>query len=261
MLELKIDISDIAKTIEEKIRKKLEEDVKKTIQTLGKSAIKHAEDLSQKKLPKSLDKIYRQNLYMEQISDVIVEVGIRKEALWIEEGRKGGFMEELLQGPGVKTSKDGHKYRSIPFEHSTQVSPTSSVDKKAEVEELKKFLKSEGIRYSKTRALELDEKGSPRIGKMHSFDIKSMREGKKKKIQNLSKNLQGISVYQRENPETGKVERSIMTFRTISDKHKDQGKWEHPGRKGEKILDDTFKYIQDLWEKELFPELKKKYEK
>jgi hypothetical protein len=197
---------------------------------------------------------------MEQISDNITRIGIREEALWLEEGRSKGFMDELLKGPNVKTSKEGHKYRSIPFEHSTKVTDSMSDDKKEEIENLKKFLRSEGVGHSKTRALALDEKGSPRIGRIHSFDIKNMRDGKKKSAQKLSPNLQGVSVYQSENPKTGRVERSIMTFRTISEKHKGS-KWEHPGRKGEKILDDTFKYVQGLWEKELLPELKKKYEK
>jgi hypothetical protein len=261
MFILNIKTSDIKSELKKEIKEKLEKDIKSIIQTLGKSAIKHAEELAQKQLPNSLNKIYKDNLYMEQISDNIVEVGIRKEALWIEEGRKSGFMDELLKGSNVKISKDGHKYRSIPFEHSTKIEPKTSTNKKEEIEQLKKFLKSEGIRYSKTRALELDDKGSPRIGRIHSFDIKKMRDSNKKSAQKLSPNLEGLSVYQRENPQTGKVERSIMTFRTISEKHKETGKWEHPGRKGEKIIDDTFKYIQEMWEKELFPELKREYEK
>lgn len=260
MLKLNIKSSDIAKELEDKIKKKLEKDMQDVIKTLGKSAVKHAEELAQKQLPNSLNKIYKDNLYMEQISDTIIEVGIRQEALWIEEGRKEGFMKELLDSPKAKTNKEGKKYTVVPFEHSTQTTDSMSTDKKEEVENLKKFLKSEGIRYSKTRALALDDNGSPRIGRIHSFDIKAMRDGKKKSAQKLSPNLQGLSVYQRENPKTGRVERSIMTFRTISQKHKGS-KWEHPGRKPAEILDDTFKYIQELWERELFPELKSKYEK
>jgi len=260
MLKLNIKSSDIVKELEEKIKKKLEKDMENVVKTLGKSALKHAEDLAQKQLPNSLSKIYKDNLYMEQISDTIVEVGIRSEALWIEEGRKGGFMDELLKGSNVKTSKEGHKYRVIPFEHSTEIKEEMSTDKKEEIQNLKNFLRSEGIRYSKSKALELDEKGNPRIGKIHSFDIKKMRDSNKQSVKNLTPNLQGLSVYQRENPKTGKVERSIMTFRVISEKHKGS-KWEHPGREGEKILDDTFKYVEELWEREFLPELKRKYEK
>jgi hypothetical protein len=260
MIGLNIKTSDIARQLEDKIKKKLEKDVQSIIKTLGKTAVKHAESLADKQLPGSLKKIYKDNLYMEQISDNMIEVGIRHEALWIEEGRKKGFMDELLKGSNVKTAKDGSKYRPIPFEHSTQVSENASADKKQEVEDLKKFFKSQGIRYSKTRALAMDENGSPRIGRIHSFDIKNMRDGKKKSAQNLSKNLQGVSIYQRENPKTGRVERSIMTFRTISSKHRGE-KWEHPGRKGEEILDETLKYVREVWERELFPELKNKYAK
>ena len=260
MFKLNIKSSDILDNVKEKIKKKLEEDLKKTVQALGKTAVKKAEELSKQKLPKSLDKIYRDSIYIEQLSDTIVEVGIREEAFWIEHGRKKGFMDELLKGPNVKTSKEGNKYRVIPFEHSTKASPESSSEKKSEVEELKNFLKSQNVRYSKTRALALDESGSPRIGRIHSFDIKSMRDGKKKSVQNLSRNLQGVSVYQQQNPSTGRVERSIMTFRTITSDHKGN-KWEHPGFTGKKILKETYKYIQEVWERELFPELKKKYEK
>lgn len=259
MLKLNIKSSDILKQVEDKVKKKLEEDVKNVTKALGQAAIKKAEEISKETLPKSLNNIYRENLYIEQLSDTIVEVGIREQALWIEEGRKGGFMDEMLKGPSVKTSKDGHKYRTIPMEHSTQSAPASSGDDM--VGELKKFLKSQGVRYSKTRALALDDNGSPRIGRIHSFNIKDMRDKGKKSAQNLSRNLQGLSIYQKKNPATGRVERSIMTFRVISENSKGTGKWEHPGRPAEKILDKTYEYIQQIWERELFPELKRKYEK
>ena len=262
-LKLKIDAKQIADNIKEraeKVQKQIEDDLKKTIVQLGKSAKKHAEKLSSDKLPDSLDNMYRENLYMEQISDNIVEVGIREEALWIEKGRKGGFMDELYNvnksGKPTKTSKEGNKYRIIPFEKSTGKKGVTGTAA-SEINELKGFLKKQGVRYSKNRALELDESGSPRIGKMHSFNIKDMRDSKKSSVKNLSRNLQGVSVYQNLNKETGKVERNIMTFRVISEK---SNGWNHPGREGEKILDETFEWIQQEWSTQVLPDLKKKYE-
>lgn len=263
MINFTIKSSDVIKSIEEKLKKRLEEDLKNVVKTLGDAAIKHAEKLSQENLPGSLSDIYKNNLYIEQISDNVVEVGIREEALFIEEGRKSGFMDELLtqkSGSDVKTSKEGHKYRIIPFEHSTSGKGTPSTEKDNMVSELKNFLRSQNVRYSKTRALEVDESGSPRIGKIHSFNIKDMKASKRKSVQGLSKNLQGVAVYQNENPQTGKVERNIMTFRVISEKSKDSGKWEHPGRPPENILDQTYEHIKGLWEKDILPELRKKYE-
>lgn len=255
---LNIKSSEVIKEAEKKIKKQIEEDLKKSVKAIGSEAYKHAEKLSKEKLPKSLDNIYKENLYMQQISDNIVEIGIREEALWIEEGRKKGFMDELLKGSGVKTSKEGDKYRIIPFEHSMHTKSSSS-SKQDMVEELKSFFKSEGIRYHKTKGLELDEKGSPRIGRIQSFDIKDMRDKKKRSVKELSPNLQGVTIYQNENPETGKVERNVMTFRVISEKHKGTGKWEHPGRPGQKILDETYEHVKNMWEKEILPALKSKY--
>ena len=260
-MDLKLDIksSDVLAKALADVKERLEADLQKTVRTLGKGAQAHAEQLAQQKMPGSLANLYQENLYMEEISDNMVVVGIREKALWLEEGRKGGFMDELLNGPKVKTSKDGHKYRVIPFKHSTSKLKQSSSGQEM-VNELRGFLKKQGVPHSKTRALALDSNGSPRTGKIHSFNIKDMRGAKKKGVESLSKNLQGVSVFQNMNEKTGKVERNIMTFRVISEKHSGSGKWEHPGKAGEKILDETFKWVQDTWQKDILPELKKKYE-
>lgn len=255
-----VKMSDISKEVEEKIEQ-LKKDVNGSLRLLAKSAKEHADKLAKDSLPPKLSSIYSNSLYIENIADNITVVGIREEAFWIENGRKEGFMEELLtrkSGSEVKTSKEGHKYRVIPFEHSTS-EPKNALPEKTDIaNELRGFLKSKGVPYSKSRALALDDKGSPRIGKIHSFDIKSMREGKKGK--KLSENLQGVTVFQDMNPKTGKVERSFMTFRVISEKHRGTGKWEHPGRLGEDILQKTFKWLQDEWQQKFLPELKRKYE-
>jgi len=259
--KLKISAEDVVKQIKEetdKVVANIQKDLQKSVKQLGKGALKEAEKLSSERLPTSLNNLYRDNLYMEQISDNIVEIGIREEALWIEEGRKGGFMDELL-AKNAKVSKDGNKYKVIPMEKDTSAKKGSNSGQEL-ITELKSFFKKEGVPYSKTRALELDDNGSPRIGKINSYDIKSMRDKNKKSVQSLSENLQGVSVYQNKNPKTGKVERNIMTFRVISEKSKEEGKWNHPGRKGEKILDETFKWVEKAWQTQILPDLKRKYE-
>lgn len=255
-MNLKLDIktSDVLKKAKEDVLENLKKDVKAAAEKLGKSAYKEAQKISKEKLPGSLNSIYQENLYIEQISENITVIGIREEALWIEEGRKSGFMHELLQGPNVKTSKEGNKYRVIPFNHDTSKKASSGSGSEL-VAELKTFLKSKSQPYSKTRNLATDSQGSPRIGKIASYSIKDM--GKK----GVSKNLQGLSVYQNKNEKTGKVERNIMTFRVISEKHKSEGKWNHPGRPAEKILEQTFEFVQKSWQQEILPVLKEKYGK
>lgn len=249
--------SDILKQVSEKIKKKIEQDLQQAVKTLGKGAVEQAEKLAHSKLGSGLNDIYKDNLYMEQISDNVVVVGIRPPASWIENGMKPGFMEHLLKGDGVKTAKDGNKYRVIPFTHKKSKNKGAAPSGAELVTELKAFLRSKGVAHSKTRALALDDNGSPRIGKIHSFDIKDMKG--KKSAKKLSRNLQGVSVFQNKNEKTGKVERQIMTFRVISEKHRGT-KWMHPGKKAEKILEETHQWIQETWKNELLPALRKKYE-
>jgi len=260
-LKLKISAEDVVDSIREKtdaVADRIRKDLQQASKQLGKGAVQEAEKISSEKLSSSLDKIYRENIYMEQISDNVVEIGVREEALWIENGRKGGFMDELLT-TNAKISKDGDRYKVIPMEKD--MSPQKGANSGQEhITELKTFFKKQGMPYSKTRSLALDENGSPRIGKINSFDIKNMRDKNKKSVQSLSKNLQGISVYQNKNPKTGKVERNIMTFRVISEKSEELGKWNHPGRKGEKILKDTFEWVEKTWQSQVLPDLKRKYE-
>jgi hypothetical protein len=261
-LKLYIKSSDVLKEATEKVKKKIEDDLKNSVKVLGKGALKEAEKLAQENLPTSLENIYKDSLYIEELSENMVAIGVREDAEWIEKGRRGGFMEELLNrksGSEVKESKDGNKYRVIPFKHSTEISKKSSSGNEL-VNELKTFLRRQGVPYSKSRALALDENGSPRIGKIHSFNIMEMRNKGKKGAASLSRNLQGVSIFQNKNPITGKVERNIMTFRVISEKHRGS-KWEHPGRNGEEILSKTFQWVQDTWQRDLLPELKRKYGK
>lgn len=252
-LNLKLDINNVENDIKknmEKIKKNIEADLLKAANTLVKSGKKHAEELAKQKMPDKLSKIYTDNLYIEEVNSKLVILGIREPAYWLETGRKSGFMDELLNyksGSPVKVSKEGHKYRVIPFSHDTSA-PTSNETKQEIISDLKKFLKNKGIPYSKTRKLELDANGSPRIGKISSFDIKK------------NANLHGVSIYQNMNKKTGRVERSIMTFRVISEKSKEEGKWNHPGRKGEFILKDVFQHISNVWQSQILPSLKDKYE-
>lgn len=252
-IDIDVKVEGSLKDEAEKIKKNIEEDLKKAIKALGASAYKHAEDLAQTKIKGKLSDIYKSNLKIENPSENVVIIELKEEALWIEKGRKSGFMEELLNSKS-KVSKDGNRYRVIPIKNSSNAGSTKSVGEDL-VGDLKTFLKSQGIRTSKTKQLETDEKGSPRIGKINSFDLKKMRDKK-----GLSEDIKSVSVFQNKNQKTGKVERSIVAFRVISDKHKTSGKWVHPGTPPARILEDTFKWIEQQWQTQIFPALKEKYE-
>lgn len=257
-LDIEIEIADVLKNATGKVVSRIEKDLQKAITLLGKGAIKKANSLASEKLDGGLESMYQENLYMEQISDNMVVIGIRPKVKFIEHGQRGGFMEYLLKN--AKTSKDGTRYKVIPFRHNTS-SKNKSVPNEGTslANELKTFLKSKGQPFSKTRSLALDASGSPRIGRINSWDINSMKGKGKKSVKELSRNLKGVSVYQNFNKETNRVERNIMTFRVITDKHRGN-KWMKKGDSGVKILEETHKWVQDSWEKDILPQLKQKYE-
>lgn len=263
-LEVQVETEGNISKQAEKIIENLKKDVNAAIKALGQGAFQKAHEIADQKMSPKLSSIYKKSLYINELSENITEIGIKEDAFWIEQGRKGGFMEELLShksGSPPKTAKDGSKYRVIPFEHSTTGKGSSTASQTA-INELKTFLKKEGVRYSKTRALALDANGSPKVGKIHSFDIKAMRDKGKKSVENLSRNLENLSVYQKYNPETKRVERNIMTFRIISEKHRNSGKWQYPANRPKKqVLKEVFQWIEQAWQSSILPELKNKYEK
>lgn len=159
----------------------------------------------------------------------------------------GDMREDLLKN-NAKVSKDGTRYKVIPFEHSKN--PSQQTSRAREISQMvKKELKARNIPYKK---IERDEKGSPRLGKLHSFSVPgSPKPSPKAKFGALS----GINIYQR--MEKGRAVRDIMTFRTITSKKDDR--WMHPGLQAEKILDQTFDKIQQIFDLEILPEVLRKY--
>lgn len=244
-------IGDVTQ-LSEKIKKDLDQDLALSVKAMGTSGFEKAQELADKKLSKNISSIYKKNLTIEQPSENMVIISLKEEANWIEDGRKAGFMEELLKN-NYKTSSDGTKYKIIPLKSKKSVQSTPVTSENL-VNEIKSFLGQKRIRTGSEDKLELDSKGSPRVGRIHSFDIKKMRDKK-----TFSDNIDKINVSQDKNPKTGKVERNITVFRVISEKHKSQGKWNHPGIAPAKILEETHKWIETVWQNEIFPRIKQKY--
>jgi hypothetical protein len=255
MIVIDIEIEGNLESDFNNIKNNIQKDINDSTKVIGAAILKKAEDLAQQHLPGKLANMYKTSLKLEQISENMVVLELDEKMLWLDKGRKSGFMDELLKS-GAKTSKDGFKYRVIPMksQEKSQNTPTTSFGENL-VSDLKNFLKNKNIKTEKNNNLELDSKGSPRIGRVHSFDIKNIRDKKQ-----ISDNIKRISVFQNKNPKSGKIEKSIMAFRVISEKHKEKGKWFHPGTPSVKILEKVFKYSEQLWQTEIFPAIKAKYE-
>lgn len=161
-----------------------------------------------------------------------------------------GFMEELLRGKSSKVSANGKRYAVIPFKHNKK--PTDQTPKAQDLSnQIKGFLRKEKIPYQK---LEFNADGSPKLGLLHKFDLDSAKPSAKAK----DPALKGLAIYQRMN-EKGKVVKDIMTFRVITEDHKAEGKWHHPGSKGVFIIDAAYDWALREWDSTILPSILEKY--
>ena len=250
-LKFDIDIDELAGSFGQ-IKKEVSQDLKKAVGSLA--AMTHAKtiELANKEL-KSLSKTYKDNISFQQLEENLWVVSLDEKVLWIEEGRKGGFMEELLNGKSGKVNAKGERYAVIPFEHSKN--PTEQSDKARELtNQIKAELKDRKIPYR--NKIEHHADGSPKLGLLHKFNIESARL----KDTHKDEPLKGVAIYQKMNEKTGKVQRDVMTFRVITEKHREEGKWIHPGRQGSKLMDKAFEWAMTEWEQKILPDILGKYE-
>ena len=248
-LKFEIDVNSIASEFGE-MKKDLSKDLKQAVG--GLASMTHAKtlELATQELG-SLQKMYKDNVSFQQLEENIWVVSLDEKALWIEEGRKSGFMEELLNGKSSKTSASGEKYAVIPFEHSKNPSEQSSRAQQL-TNMIKDELKERGINYRKP---EYNADGSPKLGLIKRFNVESA----KLKESHKDEPLKGVAIYQRMDKNTGKVRRDIMTFRVITERHREEGRWIHPGRAGDKLMDKAFEWAMNEWDSKILPEVLAKY--
>lgn len=248
-LKFEIDVNSLASEFGE-IKKEVAADLKKAVG--GLASMTHAKtlELATQELG-SLQKMYKDNLSFQQLEENLWVVSLDEKALFIEEGRKSGFMEELLNGKSSKTNSQGEKYAVIPFEHSKNPSEQSSRAQQL-TNMIKSELKERGINYRKP---EYNADGSPKLGLIKRFDVESA----KLKESHKDQPLKGVAIYQRMDKNTGKVRRDVMTFRVITERHREEGRWIHPGRPGDKLMDKAFEWSMQIWENQILPEVLNKY--
>lgn len=248
-LRFDINIDDLTTALG-KVKEDLSEDIKKGAGDLASMTHAKTLELARNNL-NSLQKIYTDNVEFSNPEENLWVVTLKEPAMWIEEGRKSGSMVDDLLRKGYKTSKDGNKYRAIPFEHSKPPSQQSNAANEL-TNLIRKELRARNINYKK---IEYGKNGSPRVGLLHRFDVESARKMSDKQ----KEQLKGVAVYQTKQKD-GSVRRDVMTFRIVSEKHKDEGKWMHPGRQAEKFMDEAFDWAVRTWETEMLPAILSKYE-
>lgn len=247
-LKFDIDIEAIASQFDT-LKDKIKKDLTKGVQAVATMTHAKAHELARDELG-SLSQMYSENLEFSNPEENIWVVTLKNPAMWIEEGRKSGFQEELLRGKSAKQTKDGKTYAVIPFTHNKNPSEQSPKAKEL-ANQIKQALRKEGVNWKK---IERNEDGSPRIGRLHTFNFDSPRA----KAEHKTPLTHGISVYQNK-VKGGGVRRDVMTFRVIHEDHRSEGLWIHPGRKGSKLLDKAFDWAVETWEKDILPEILKEY--
>jgi hypothetical protein len=239
---------EFAKEVEEDIRKAME-----NLATLTRAQIALEAARGDDKLNSTL------HIYMDNLSDVqtsapgVYVITLDEKALWIEEGLTAHDMKpDLLQGK---------PYRVIPFKYNTKPSQTEPSTQLI-VSAIQRELKSRKIPYS---GIEKNEDGSPKLGKLHDLkwgvNLRDQRKdgtmggniGMKIPGKGNTPRLQGLSIYQKIDKNTGNVRRDILTFRTVSAGPASEGKWLYPGLKAKRYMDKAMEEAMRQWEEKILP--------
>jgi len=247
-LKIKIDTAQIAKQFKE-LALEVEQDLNKGVANLA--AITHAKvrEMAADELHSSR-KAFMDSVGFEEISQGLWVVSVDEGGLWVEEGiEPNKDMKPGLLANATQTSKEGHKYRVIPFDHGKAPSQLNGYAQNL-VTKIRADLKKKDIPFKK---IEKDEHGNPRLGKLHNLDFSMGRKGKEG-----NPDLKGVSIYQTLT-KTGDVRRDILTFRTVSGGPASAGKWIHPGVEPKKFLDRAADWATKEWEDKILPDILSKY--
>jgi len=195
---------------------------------------------------KSTRKMYLENLNIMNIdsseNNEVWAVVLYQPAKFLEDGQpRHNMLDYLTKGPKAKTSKDGHKYAVIPFEHSKPSSQTSLAQQK-----IANYVKSELKKRGLDKTVMNGDK--PAVGRVATLNL----TGKGSPYSKFNKPLlHGVTVYQKVvTSKSGKqtVKRDTFTFRVASEKQRGSGLWDHPGRQGLNAFDETAKELDTIWD-------------
>lgn len=250
-LQFNIDVAALTADFKQ-FAMEVEQDLQKAAGALAAMTKAKVDELASQELTSTLEQ-FKKSVGWEEISPGIYVVYINEDALWQEDGLPAGFdMKPGLLKGATKISKDGHPYRSIPFDHGKAPTQQTS-DAQRLTSQVKSFLKKEKVPF---RKIELNADKSPRTGQLHRFNIPSDAPTDRAS----TSALQGLTIYQtRDTSKPGNIRRDIMTFRTVSGGEGSQGKWIHPGYKPKNFLEKAGEWAEKEWENTILPEITSKW--
>ena len=231
--KINVDVKALAAAFGE-IKAQVEQDLTRGVQAVAEATLESIENEAQEKL-KSSRSTYLNAVDFKELEPGVWVVSLDMEkAGWIEDGIQPHDQRiELLGGNSNKihTSKDGHKWRVIPFSHN-QDNQNMTPKQKNFAEKIEEFLDQRGIPF---KGIEVNSKGSPRTGVLHTFNIPS----EKPSAVASHPALHGLQIKQKKSKD-GNVRREITTFRIISENPDTLEKWQHPGLQAKKFMDKAY---------------------
>ncbi len=263
MFFLNLDLGNINDLVKE-FRPAAEKAMKDAARDLAAQTHAHIVEMVQEKLHSTRDK-YIQAMNIDQVDEDTWVITLDKSAMWIEEGiaPNKDMLDGLLKSKKAKTAKDGSRYMVVPFQQNK--GPASSTPAQQSLTAtLRAEMKKRKIPYG---GLEKDDYGAPKMGLLHSFDIMKnpvkthngpgQGHGPKGAVRQGPTGipfLQGVRIYQHQAKDRegkSKVQRSIMTFRVASSKHKGTGRWIHPGLEAKRFFDEAAAWAITTFETEI----------
>lgn len=257
MSDIKLNFNIDANAIAEQFKAfklEVEQDLNKAVANLAAITDAKVKEMASQELHTSR-KDFMDSLGFAEVAPGVWVISVDESGLWVEEGIEANKdMKPGLLAKDFKTSKDGHRYKAIPFDYGAPPSQQSASTQQV-VSFLKQNLKKENVPFKK---IERDASGSPKVGKLHEFDFGNPRGTMGGPGKGNTPILNGVSIYQTVT-KSGNVRRDILTFRTVSSGPGSQGKWHHPGLEAKKFLDRALDWAMKEWEEKILPEVMEKW--
>jgi hypothetical protein len=252
--KVSVDISEVAEKLQQ-TKETIEQKLMPAMQSLAVQAHTFIVQKAQTELSGYQQKAYLgekgENLKFDQIAKGMWVIELSEKASWLEEGRQSVFMGWLLNSPKAKTAKDGSKYLSIPFTQERGAGGKFNNKMPGLQTTIVNALKRQKISLKK---IEKNPDGTPKYGVLHKLSIEppgtssqypglfsAPRSKEMAALTGLPAHegiyyLQGAVVIQRPGKKEGSVIKEAVTFRTISSKHEQEGRWFYPEVKGLKAF-------------------------
>ena len=266
MIRLDIDLAGVLE-LRDELEPKVEAALKEAGRQLAVQSHAHLVEQVNEKLHSTRQK-YIDALSFQEVDGNTWVINLDRKAMWIEEGMpEHEMIDDLLKSPKAKTAKDGSRYLVVPFQHNAP--PTQQTKAATDLTEtLKRELTKRKIPYGK---IETDAAGRPKLGLLHSFDIKN-KPLKTAEAPGMGKGplgavrqgptgipfLAGVRIYQKSVEGPGgksSVKRGIMTFRVVSSKMKGTGRWVHPGLDAKHFFEETEQWALNQWQTLIAPQI------